>query len=293
MGLTPSDVVKLVKDNNVKMIDFKFVDMPGIWQHYSIPAHRMSESLFEEGIGFDGSSIRGFAQIQESDMLVFPDPDTAFVDPLLQVPTLSLTCFVRDPMTLEPFSRDPRFIAHKAEKYLESTGIGDLSYWGPEAEFYIFNDIRFDQGAKLRLLLHRFAGRHLELGQGRETESGLPAAAQGRLLPGAPDGHVPGPAQQDHAGHGAGRDRRRSAPPRGRDGGSGRDRHEVRHPGAHGRQGDALQVRGQERLPQRRPLRQLHAQAPLSGQRLGDARPHVDLEQRASTCSTTSAAMRG
>ncbi len=147
MAMTPGDVVRLVKDKEVKMIDFKFVDLPGIWQHYSIPAHRLSESLFEDGIGFDGSSIRGFAQIQESDMLVFPDPDTAFIDPLLEVPTLSLTCFVRDPMTLEPFSRDPRYIAQKAEKYLISSGIGETSYWGPEAEFYIFDDIRFDQGA--------------------------------------------------------------------------------------------------------------------------------------------------
>ncbi len=147
MAITPKDVVKLVKDNNVKMIDFKFVDLPGIWQHYSIPAHRLNEALFEDGIGFDGSSIRGFAQIQESDMLVFPDPETAFIDPLLDVPTLSLTCFVRDPMTLDPFSRDPRYIADKAEKYLISSGIGETSYWGPEAEFYIFDDIRFDQGA--------------------------------------------------------------------------------------------------------------------------------------------------
>jgi len=146
MGLTPKDVVKLVKDRDIKMIDFKFVDMPGVWQHYSIPAYRLDESLFEDGIGFDGSSIRGFAQIQESDMLVFPDPDTAFVDPMLEVPTLSLTCNVRDPLTLEPFTRDPRYIAQKAEKYLLSAGLGELSYWGPEAEFYIFNDIRFDQG---------------------------------------------------------------------------------------------------------------------------------------------------
>jgi glutamine synthetase len=147
MASTPKDVVKLVKDNDIKMIDFKFVDLPGIWQHYSIPSHRLDESLFEEGIGFDGSSIRGFAQIQESDMLVFPDPETAFIDPLLDVPTLSLTCTVRDPLTLEPFTRDPRYIAQKAEKYLISSGIGDVSYWGPEAEFYIFDDIRFDQGA--------------------------------------------------------------------------------------------------------------------------------------------------
>ena len=147
MGLTTKEVVKLAKDKEIKMIDFKFIDLPGIWQHYSIPAHRLTEALFEEGIGFDGSSIRGFAQIQESDMLVFPDPASAFVDPMLDVPTLSLTCTIRDPLTLEPFSRDPRYIAQKAEKYLISSKLGDISYWGPEAEFYIFNDVRFDQGS--------------------------------------------------------------------------------------------------------------------------------------------------
>src|SRR5687767_7151830 len=147
MGLTTKEVVKLAKEKEIKFIDFKFIDLPGIWQHYSIPAHRLTEALFEEGIGFDGSSIRGFAQIQESDMLVFPDPASAFVDPMLDVPTLSLTCTIRDPLTMEPFSRDPRYIAQKAEKYLVSSGLGDVSYWGPEAEFYIFNDIRFDQGA--------------------------------------------------------------------------------------------------------------------------------------------------
>jgi glutamine synthetase len=146
MALTASEVVQLAKDNGIKFVDFKFIDLPGIWQHYSIPVHRLNEALFEEGIGFDGSSIRGFAQIQESDMLVFPDPGSAFIDPLLDVPTLSLTCNVRDPLTLEPFSRDPRYIASKAERYLVSSGIGDISYWGPEAEFYIFNDVRFDQG---------------------------------------------------------------------------------------------------------------------------------------------------
>ena len=146
MAQTPKDVVKLAKDNNIKMIDFRFIDLPGLWQHYSIPAHRLNEALFEEGIGFDGSSIRGFAEIQESDMLVFPDPDSAFIDPMLEVPTLVFICNIKDPLTLQPYSRDARYVAQKAEKYLVSTGIGDVSYWGPEAEFYIFDSIRFDQG---------------------------------------------------------------------------------------------------------------------------------------------------
>src|SRR5262245_34741054 len=146
MALTPKDVAKLAKDNDVKMIDFRFIDLPGLWQHYSIPAHRLNDSLFEDGIGFDGSSIRGFAEIQESDMLVFPDPDSAFIDPMLDVKTLCLIGNIRDPLTLEPYTRDARYIDQKAEKYLISTGLGDISYWGPEAEFYIFDSIRFDQG---------------------------------------------------------------------------------------------------------------------------------------------------
>ena len=147
MARTPKEVVKMAKDENAKMVDFKFVDLPGVWQHYSIPAHRLEESLFEEGLGFDGSSVRGFQQIQESDMLVFPDPDSAWMDPMLEVPTLSMICNIRDPLTLEPFSRDPRYVAQKAEKYLVSLGLGDISYWGPEAEFYIFDSVRFDHGA--------------------------------------------------------------------------------------------------------------------------------------------------
>jgi glutamine synthetase len=125
----------------------KFVDLPGTWQHFSIPANTLDEDMIREGLGFDGSSIRGFQAINESDMLLMPDPSTAFVDPVLTVPTLSLTCDVYDPITLEPYSRDPRFIAFKAEEFLKTTGIATTSYWGPEAEFFIFNSVRFDQNA--------------------------------------------------------------------------------------------------------------------------------------------------
>ena len=136
-------------------MDLRFVDLPGIWQHFSLPAKDLSDDLFEEGIGFDGSSIRGFQQIQESDMLLIADPETAYIDPVLEIPTLSLICNVFDPVTREAYTRDPRHIAQKAEAYLKSTGIADISYWGPEAEFYIFDDVRFDQNAPVRLLLHR------------------------------------------------------------------------------------------------------------------------------------------
>jgi glutamine synthetase len=142
---TPGDVLKLIKDNGIDVIDVRFCDLPGLMQHFSIPAHELSEDVFDDGLGFDGSSIRGFQEIQESDMLLIPDPSTAVIDPFRQHPTLNINCFVRDPLTGEPYSRDPRYIVSKAESYLASTGLADTAYFGPEAEFYIFDSVRFDQ----------------------------------------------------------------------------------------------------------------------------------------------------
>ncbi|MCY3550569.1 MAG: type I glutamate--ammonia ligase [Candidatus Poribacteria bacterium] len=143
--MTPSEVVALAKEHDVKIVDLKFMDLPGMWQHFSLMAGELTEDLFEEGCGFDGSSIRGFQAINESDMLLFPDPTTALIDPVCKVPTLSITCNIKDPITLENYTRDVRHIAQKAEAYLQSTGIADTSYWGPEAEFYLLNDIRYGQ----------------------------------------------------------------------------------------------------------------------------------------------------
>ncbi|MGC8878534.1 MAG: type I glutamate--ammonia ligase [Anaerolineae bacterium] len=144
MPKTVADVLAMAKQ--VEMVDLRFTDLPGTWQHFSIPAHELTEDLFEEGIGFDGSSIRGFREIHESDMLLIPDVDTAFIDPVLQVPTMVLICDVYDPITRQPYTRDPRFVARKAEAYLQQTGLADVSYWGPEAEFFIFNDVRYGGG---------------------------------------------------------------------------------------------------------------------------------------------------
>jgi glutamine synthetase len=140
-------VLDLIRQRNVQVVDVKFCDLPGTWQHFSIPAATLSEEMVKEGLGFDGSSIRGFQAINESDMLLMPDLSTAFVDPVLTVPTLSLVCDIYDPVTLEPYSRDPRFVAFKAEEHLKTTGIATTSFWGPEAEFFIFNSVRFDQNA--------------------------------------------------------------------------------------------------------------------------------------------------
>ncbi len=141
---SPKDVVKLCKDNAIKFIDFRFMDFPGLMQHFSIPATEMSEDLFEDGLGFDGSSIRGWQSIHESDMLMMPDPNTATIDPFTQYPTLIIYCNVLDPITKERYSRCPRNIAQKAENYMISTGIADTAYFGPEAEFFIFDSVRFD-----------------------------------------------------------------------------------------------------------------------------------------------------
>jgi glutamine synthetase len=144
---TPQEVIYRAKEAGIKIVDLRFTDLPGTWQHFSIPVKELTEDLFEDGIGFDGSSIRGFQKIHESDMLLFLDPGQAFVDPCLDVPTMAVVCDIRDPLTRQPYSRDPRFIARKAEAHLAKSGVADLSYWGPEVEFYIFNSVRFDQNA--------------------------------------------------------------------------------------------------------------------------------------------------
>ena len=140
-------MIRNAREAGVEVIDVRFTDLPGTWQHFSLPVSELTEDLFNEGIGFDGSSIRGFQAINESDMLLFPDPASAFVDPCLQVKTLSLTCDVVDPITGARYSRDPRYVAQKAEEYLTKSGIASTCYFGPEAEFYIFNSARFDQNA--------------------------------------------------------------------------------------------------------------------------------------------------
>ncbi len=147
-------VSKMITDNNIQIIDLKFNDLPGLWQHFSITPRQLTDledietSIWVDGIGFDGSSIRGFQKIQESDMILIPDPSTARIDNMCQVPTLSVICDIKDPLTKQPYSRDPRYIARKAEQYLASTGIADTAYFGPELEFFVFDDIRFGQNAQ-------------------------------------------------------------------------------------------------------------------------------------------------
>lgn len=146
--MTPKEVLAFAKERGAKMVDFKFLDFVGTWQHFTTPIGELGESDFEDGYGFDGSSIRGWQPINASDMLIIPDPKTAIMDPFMAVPTLTMICNVVDPVTKERYSRDPRYIAQKAEAYLKFTGLGDTAYFGPEAEFFIFDEIRFDDAAQ-------------------------------------------------------------------------------------------------------------------------------------------------
>ena len=145
--MTPKEVIEMAKENGVKVVDLRFMDLPGLWQHFTVPIGELNEQSFEDGFGFDGSSIRGWQSIHESDMLVIPDPDTAKIDPFYKDTTLVLVGNIVDPITREPYTRDPRNVARKAEAYLKGTGIGDVAYFGPEAEFFILDDIKFDSGA--------------------------------------------------------------------------------------------------------------------------------------------------
>ena len=182
---SPAEVLARARSAGVKVVDVRFVDLPGTWQHFSVPLSSLEEDAFTEGLGFDGSSIRGFQAINESDMLLVPDPDTATVDPVLEVPTLYVVCDVVDPVTRESYTRDPRHIAKKAEQHLVDTGIADISYWGPEAEFYIFNSIRFDQNA--------FSGYYFIDSEEGIWNSGANASANLAYRPRFKEGYFPVP----------------------------------------------------------------------------------------------------
>ena len=165
----------MLSDNDVEFVDFRFCDLPGLMQHFSVPATQLTEDVFEDGYGFDGSSIRGFQEIQESDMILLPDPNTAVPRPVPAHKTLNINCFVRDPVTGEPYSRDPRYVAKKAEDYLASTGIADTAYFGPEAEFFIFDDVRYSYTSTRRCTRST-----------RSRASGTPAGTRARTSASSP-----------------------------------------------------------------------------------------------------------
>ena len=141
------ELLKYIKDEGVEMVDVRFCDLPGVMQHFTVPVSSFDQSVFDDGLGFDGSSIRGFQAIHESDMQLFPDPTTAYLDPFRASKTLIVNFFIHDPLTGEAYSRDPRNVAKKAESYLKGSGVADTAYFGAEAEFYVFDDARFESSS--------------------------------------------------------------------------------------------------------------------------------------------------
>ena len=218
----PKAVLEFAKHNNVQMLDLRFTDLPGLWHHVSYPIGQLTEVSFEEGFGMDGSSIRGWAAIHESDMLLIPDPSRYLLDPFTEVPTLVMVCDVIDPVTKQRYDRDPRYIAKKAEIYLTSTGIADTAQFGAEAEFFIFDNVRFDQNEHEGYYFIDAEEGRWNSGR-RRGKSWLSAALQGRLFPGTADRPLPGLADRDGAHHAELWSRGRVSSPRGGHGRPDRD----------------------------------------------------------------------
>ncbi len=213
---TAKDVLKLIKDNDVKYVDFRFTDPRGKWQHVTFDISMIEEETFAEGQMFDGSSIAGWKAIHESDMCLMPDPGSAVIDPFFAETTLSLVCDVLEPTTGEPYNRDPRGIAKKAEGYAKASGVGDTIYFGPEAEFFIFDDVKY-LGAAVQHRLQAQLGRVPDQLRHRlrRRQSRPSHRLQEGLLPGAAAGHRAGHALGNARRHGAHGREGGEAPPRG------------------------------------------------------------------------------
>jgi len=190
---TPDDIFKLAKDERIEYVDVRFCDLPGTMQHFTIPIYAFDETVFEDGLAFDGSSIRGFQSIHESDMLLLPDPETATIDPFRTARTLIVNFSVHDPFTLELYSRDPRNVARKAENYLISSGIADTAYFGPEAEFYIFDSVSFDSATNQSFYKVNAASGWWNTGAESESDGspnlGYKVRPKGGYFPVAPTDH--------------------------------------------------------------------------------------------------------
>ena len=268
---TAKELLERIKSEDIKYVDLRFTDPRGKWQHVTFDLSLVDEDFFSEGMMFDGSSIAGWKAINESDMKLMPDPATACIDPFFAAATLSIVCDVLEPLTGEPYHRDPRGIAKKAEAYLKSTGIGDTAFFGPEAEFFIFDDVRF----KADPYNTGFVLDTIELPSNADTDlrgrqPRPPRAHQGRLFPGSAGRFLPGHPRRDARGHGSHGRQGRETPPR-----SGlrpaRTRHQVR-PADHDRRPSAdLQILHPPSRPCLRQDGDLHAEADLRRQRFGHA----------------------
>ena len=276
--MTPKEVLAQIRQSEVTTVDLRFMDFPGVWQHFAIPADALTEETFEEGIGFDGSSVVGWRAINEADLLVVPQPETALIDPFTARPTLTMICNIQDPITQQDYTRDPRNIARKAVSYMRSTGLADACRLAPELEFFVFDDVRFDQNGHEAYLPRRLGRGGLEPGPGRRPEPRLQGGLGPGLLP-LPADRQPGrPPDRDGPADGRVRDRHRRPLPRGRHRRPVRDRPDAAAPGRERRPGDAGPVHHPERRPPPRQDRHVHAQAALRRQRLGHAHPLHALE---------------
>ena len=223
------EVLRFIVDEGVQFLDVRFCDLPGTVQHFTIPAEIVDEDVFTNGLMFDGSSIRGFQAIHESDMLLMPDPTSAVLDPFRQYKTLNLTFFVHDPLTGEPYSRDPRNVARKAEEYLRGTGIADTAFFGPEAEFYIFDSARFFTAPNEGY--YHIDSTEGAWNTGRDDEGGnlgYRPRYKGGYFPVPPTDQLTDLRSEMVPDADRVRRRDRDAAPRGRHGRSGGDRHPVR-----------------------------------------------------------------
>ena len=230
--MTAAEVIALIKESEVKFIDFRFTDTIGKEQHVTVPAHTVDDDLFEDGKMFDGSSISGWKGINESDMILMPDPDTAVVDVFPDEPTMNLRCTVVEPSTMQGYDRCPRSLATRAEAYLKSTGVADAAYFGPENEFFVFDHVSWDDRHAQCVLQDRLGRGRLEhRPQLRVWQHGPPPDRQGWLLPGSAGRLTARPAFRHVPGNRRNGRNDRGAPSRGRDGRPVRNRHEVQHAG--------------------------------------------------------------
>ena len=277
--MTPSDVIKLIKEKEVKFADLRFTDTRGKEQHVTIPARLVDEDFFRDGKMFDGSTIAGWKGINESDMILMPEANTAVIDPFFEETTVDIRCDVIEPATMQGYERDPRSLAKRAEAYLKSTGIADSALFGPENEFFIFDSVRFGNEMNGSFYsIDSVQGAWNSQREYQEGNKGHRPGHQGRLLPGAAGRCVPGHPLGDVPGDGGDGTQGRSAPPRGGDRRPGRDRRRRRHAGAEGRPGADPEVLHPQRRAWLRQDRDLHAEAPGRRQRQRHARAPIAAE---------------
>ncbi len=290
-------VLKYSEDHEAKFVSVRFTDLVGAWHHLTFPIHELDEGSFEDGFGFDASSLRGWASIHESDMLLIPDPCRVWMDPFAEEPTLAVIANAVDPITKEGYGLDPRSVAQRAESYLRFTGIADTVNFGPEAEFFVFDGVEVNNEPHHSRLPHSFRrGPSGRRGAARTTSaaptSATASATRRATCPSRRPTRSERPALRDFADAGGVRHHGRVPPPRGRDRRPVRDRLPLLDDARHGRQPANLQVR----RPQRRaPVRQggdLHAEADVRRQRLRDALP-PDRSGRARSLCSRATATRG